>query len=128
MKTIQIKTLFVAVAMAGSAFAQSGPTLLAISGASWLRGAPYPVNNSTSIGIELGASSFYSWSEVVTPIARNPGSTAPLPSTITSGVSDLLVCSPTRSVCLLVAATGGVYAAGSTAAAPAFTGDTDILI
>jgi len=97
------------------------------TGPSWIRAASYPLNDDTSFALRLGSSSWYSWTDIVTPIARNPNSAAPLPSTITTGATFVAACNPAKSVCLLVNAAGGVSAAaGGAAAAPAFTGGVGV--
>jgi hypothetical protein len=91
------------------------PVMAGIGGG-WNRGANYPLQVLASVDYRV-ASEVYIGLDVSTPVTRNPGSSAPLPSTITAETRYLPACSPTKSACLVLGAAGGF--SGATAATPA---------
>jgi hypothetical protein len=97
------------------------PSILVGGGTSWTRGQAYPYSAVTHIAIHVGTGSFYSWSEISTPIATVPKGSPPLASALTTGMAWVAAQSPGGRMSLVFILNAGVSTAQATIT-PAFSG------
>ena len=122
---MKLPLYFVAIAIAGQALCQSVtpapdtsdlPQIAVGVGPSWNRGDAHATSVNVSIGIRLGDTPGYSWSEISTPVARVPAGADPLPSTITTGGAYRIAKSASGAVSIW-----GIGQAGFNASAASFS-------
>jgi hypothetical protein len=110
------------VAQAAVAVA-SLPAYTVGAGPSWTRGGSSPYSFDTTVGIHIGQSQWYSWTDISTPIATSAPGSLPVASTITTGGAWVPIQSPTGSVSLIFIVQAGFSTLEATSTiAPAFTG------
>lgn len=98
------------------------PSMLFGGGTSWNRGNSYPYAANNHIAIRIGSSSWYSWTEVATPVATVAPGSSPLPSTLTTGGAWVAAQNSTGSVSLVNIVQAGFSTVQATSTtAPAFT-------
>lgn len=98
------------------------------AGPSWTRGASTPYSVDTVLGVHIGQTQWYSWTNVSTPftIPAIPGA-PPTASSITTGGAWIPAQSPTGAVSLIVIVQAGFSMVQATSsAAPAFTGSAGV--
>lgn len=117
MKLITLSLLFTGALCAQTAVptASTLPSQTIGAGTSWLRGNAYPASGDVNVGLRIGATSFYSWTTISTPIATTPAGSQPLPSSITTGAAWIAAQNATGSVSLVAIAQGGFTSISSTA-------------
>ena len=128
--------------MASVAFGQTPAPSVATSslpaytigaGPSWTRGGTTPFALDTTVGIHIGQTQWYSWTNVSTPITTPcvstatvpcpPSSALPVASSITTGGAWVPIQNATGSVSLLFIIQAGFSSIQATSTvAPAFTG------
>jgi hypothetical protein len=146
-----MKRILAAIACSISAFGQatvpatpsiaiaSLPAYTVGAGPSWTRGGATPFAFDTTIGIHIGQTQWYSWTDISTPIATpcvagvtltcplNTG--LPVPSTITTGGAWIPIQSATGSVSLVFIIQAGFSTIEATSTvSPTFTGSFAIPI
>lgn len=113
-----MKALFTALIFAASLAAQTVPPATVDPadnypsqtvgvGTAWNRGSNYPATMNTTIGVRIGSTKAYSWTDISTPIAKTPAGSQPLPSSITTGMAYIVAANANQSVSLLAIVQGG---------------------
>lgn len=94
------------------------------AGPSWTRGGSSPYSFDTMVGIHVGQTQWYSWTDISTPftLPAVPGA-PPVASTITTGGAWIPVQSASGSVSLVfIVQAGFTMVQATSTASPAFTG------
>lgn len=117
-----MKTLLTLALFAGALSAQTATTASTAlpgqvvgTGTSWLRGNAYPLTGDVTIGLRVGTTNFFSWTNISTPLATTPPGSAPTPSSITTGAAWLVAQSSSGKIGLLAIAQGGFTSVSSVA-------------
>ena len=98
-------------------------------GVTWTRGGNSTFAADMTIGMHIGKSQWYWYSDIVTPMSSAPANAAPATSSITTGGLYLPFCSASQSVCFGVIGQGGFSnVTASSTVAPALSGSLALFI
>jgi hypothetical protein len=140
MKTLIGFTLSAIVLCAQTAVTSPAPVTPAVNiatlpaytlgtGVTWTRGGTSTFAADMTIGMHVGKSQWYWYSDIVTPISSAPGNTVPATSSITTGGLYLPFCTASQSFCFGVIGQGGFSSvSASSTVAPALSGSLALFI
>lgn len=92
-------------------------------GPAWTRGNASPYSVDVTVGVHIGQSQWYSWTDINTPVATSSTNSLPVASAITTGGAWVAYQSPTGAVSLIFIVQAGFSTPEATSTmAPSFSG------